>query len=154
MIWQNLRLWSWYLADINLFQSISITIAPIFGFFGRVGTNAWYSAVLLVTVVFYICAGAYVFRKFEAGQCIYCFFTAHITWRASETCKSIRCPKRIRSDPPTPRLTEADWEYSPQIKSAGYIFIAIVIPKKPRNCGSPVNTAAFCKKEYCMVFFP
>ena len=51
-----------------MFQSISLAIAPIFGFFGRVGTNAWYSACLLFVVVVYITVGAFVFSKFETGN--------------------------------------------------------------------------------------
>eukprot|EP00116_Pleurobrachia_bachei_P003058 sb/3463320/ len=42
------------------FQSISVAIAPIFGFFGKVATDVWYSLILLLAVVSYICVGALV----------------------------------------------------------------------------------------------
>ena len=49
-------------------KTISIAVAPIFGFFGRVGTNVWYSVCLLVTLVVYITIGAVVFKKLETGD--------------------------------------------------------------------------------------
>ncbi|KAL5261844.1 hypothetical protein ACHWQZ_G007521 [Mnemiopsis leidyi] len=45
-----------------------VGVAPIFGFFGRVGTNVWYSICLLFTLVVYITIGAVAFKKLETGD--------------------------------------------------------------------------------------